>query len=360
MLHQLHAHVARVRVAQHVGDGLTRDRRKAARHGSRCLPRLHAHRGRERRPLAGTLHDRAHLYREVAGIVAQVVHARAHLVERLAHSERHGGEVLLGRLAAVHHAVRLGLHHGAREQVAHVVMDVSRDAGPLGERGQTHLIVLRVEELAVLLGKGELGGAQLVAGAQGVAVATLKDAGTKPEPRAHHGPKNGEKDDRALGANAPAKRKGDGHGGGRKPCATSFERRDEAEVTGSDAEQRRGARQRAREGAAQKRRHEAHRPAQDLDERGRRHGRKQRDHDRRAHRPARGGSERGQAGDERHDLVDESLHKGDSSRAAGRSPTRRPPHDGARGRRRARRRRLPRQRAPRFPQTCSPRREGQA
>ena len=217
------------------------------------------------------------------------------LVERLAHGERHSGEVLLGGLADVHHAVRLGLHHGAREQVAHVVMDVSRDAGPLGERGQTYLIVLGVQELAVLLDKGELGGAQLVAGAQGVAVATLKDAGTKPEPRAHPGPKNGEKDDRALGANAPAKRKGNECGKGRKPRATSFERCDEAEVTGSDAEQRSGVRQHTHEGAAQKRRHEAHRPAQDLDERGRRHGRKQRDHDRRAHRPARGG-QRARAG----------------------------------------------------------------
>ena len=50
MLHQLHAHVARVRVAQHVGDGLARDRCEAARHGGRRLSRLHAYRGHDRRP----------------------------------------------------------------------------------------------------------------------------------------------------------------------------------------------------------------------------------------------------------------------------------------------------------------------
>ena len=84
MLHQLHAHVARVRVAQHVGDSLARDRCEAARHGGRRLSRPHAYCGHDRRPRTGAFHDRAHLNREIAGIVAQVVHARAHLVERLA------------------------------------------------------------------------------------------------------------------------------------------------------------------------------------------------------------------------------------------------------------------------------------
>ena len=80
------------------------------------------------------------------------MHTRANLVERRAHRVRHGREVLGHRLPRVRHAVRLRLHDGAREQVAHVVVNLTGDARPLGERGQAHLVVLGVQELAVLLG----------------------------------------------------------------------------------------------------------------------------------------------------------------------------------------------------------------
>lgn len=56
----------------------------------------------------------------------------------------------------------LHLYRRSREQVTHVVMDLSGDAGALVERGEADLVVLCVQELAVFLLEGEFSPSQLV------------------------------------------------------------------------------------------------------------------------------------------------------------------------------------------------------
>ena len=77
------------------------------------------------------------------------MNARADLIEGLAHGAADRLEVTLDGLPRVHHAKRLRLNHGAREQVPHVVVNLAGDAGALRERCQANLVVLRIEELAV-------------------------------------------------------------------------------------------------------------------------------------------------------------------------------------------------------------------
>ena len=209
----------------------------------------------------------------------------------------------------MHHAVRLGLHHGTREQVAHVVVDVTRDAGPLRERGQAHLVVLGVQELAVLLDKGEAGGSEVVPGAEGVAAPQLGRPNAQAEPAAHNDPDSGEKNRtsvRHAARCAPGKRHE--HSGGRGAHASPLPGAHAAQVVGSHAEKRCGLGQGAREGTDGKRRHEGHPASGELAEGRQGNRRQQCDHQAGTSRPARRRDERGQAGDEHHELVGQSLH----------------------------------------------------
>ena len=93
---------------------------------------------------------------QVERIVVQVVHACAHgahgLVQRLSHSLQLVPHLLV---VGMHHLQRLHLHDGAREQMPHVVVDLARDAPALGERGKPDFVVLRGQQVAVLLRQGE-------------------------------------------------------------------------------------------------------------------------------------------------------------------------------------------------------------
>ena len=77
--------------------------------------------------------------------------ARAHGVQRLAQRGPHVGEVGSNpRLAGVHHAQGLHLQCRAREEVAHIVVDLPGNARPLGKGGKLDLVLLAVHEVAVL------------------------------------------------------------------------------------------------------------------------------------------------------------------------------------------------------------------
>ena len=96
------------------------------------------------------------LHAQVEGVIVQIVHAFPHgvhgFVQRLAHGAQFPAHAPVG---GVHHLQRLHLHDGARKQVPHVVVYFARYAPALGKRRQPHFVVLRGQQVAVLLRKGQ-------------------------------------------------------------------------------------------------------------------------------------------------------------------------------------------------------------
>lgn len=77
--------------------------------------------------------------------------ARAHHRERLVNRAAHVGESAGGvRVACVNDRQGVRLQLGPRELVSHVVVNLAGDAGTLGKRGDPHLVVLALEQVAVL------------------------------------------------------------------------------------------------------------------------------------------------------------------------------------------------------------------
>ena len=119
----------------------------------------------EPRPAGYLPRDLVHLRPEVDRVVAQRMDARAHHRERVVDRCLDVGEVRRdARLARMHHAQRLRLQRGTRELVADVVVDLARDAGALGERGELDLVLLAAREVAVPLLEAKGAFLQVVAG----------------------------------------------------------------------------------------------------------------------------------------------------------------------------------------------------
>ena len=150
---------------QHVGERLARDRQQAGAGVWRHAVAAHVELDRKGRGGRHVGHHLAHLHAEVDGVLPQRVDARPHGVQGLAQRGPHVGKVGLdARLAGVHHAQGLHLQRRAREEVAHVVVDLPGNARPLGKGGKLDLVLLAVHEVAVLGGKLQRAALQIVPG----------------------------------------------------------------------------------------------------------------------------------------------------------------------------------------------------
>lgn len=75
------------------------------------------------------------------------------------------------------YAQGFGLQRGARELVAHIVVDLARDAGAFGERREFDFVVLTVSKIAVARFEREGSFLQLVAGTAHVLLLALQLGG---------------------------------------------------------------------------------------------------------------------------------------------------------------------------------------
>lgn len=99
---------------------------------------------------AHVLNNALKLYGEVGGVVVERVDAGAHELKRLVNGALDVGEVGGDAgFVGVDHAQGFGLQRGARKLVAHIVVDLARDAGALGKCRELDLVVLTVGEVAV-------------------------------------------------------------------------------------------------------------------------------------------------------------------------------------------------------------------
>lgn len=90
------------------------------------------------------------LHGKVGGIVVERVDAGAHELERLVNRAFDVGEIGGNPgLVGMDHAQGFGLKRSARELVAHVIVDLARDAGAFGERREFDFVVLAVGEVTV-------------------------------------------------------------------------------------------------------------------------------------------------------------------------------------------------------------------
>ena len=165
MLHAPQHHALGRGMPQHVGERLARDRQQAGACVWRHAVAAHVELDRKGRGGRHVGHHLAHLHAEVDGVVPQRVDARPHGVQGLAQRGPHVGKVGLdARLVGVHHAQGLHLQRRAREEVAHVVVDLPGNARPLGKGGKLDLVLLAVHEVAVLGGKLQRAALQIVPG----------------------------------------------------------------------------------------------------------------------------------------------------------------------------------------------------
>lgn len=106
------------------------------------------------------------LHGKADGVVVERVDAGAHELERLVNRAFDVGEIGGNPgLVGMDHAQGFGLKRSARELVAHVIVDLARDAGAFGERREFDFVVLAVGEVAVACLEREGSFLQLVAGA---------------------------------------------------------------------------------------------------------------------------------------------------------------------------------------------------
>lgn len=105
------------------------------------------------------------LHGKVDSVVVERVDAGAHKLECLVNRAFNVGEIGGDAgLVGVDHAQRFGLQRGARELVAHIVVDLARDAGAFGERRELDFVVLAIGKIAVACLEREGSFLQLVAG----------------------------------------------------------------------------------------------------------------------------------------------------------------------------------------------------
>ena len=128
----------------------SRVRERLARHGNQAAAHLGG-----RRAFKATVHIHVRnaalagkpveLNAHVKSGVLQCMDARAHGGKRLTQAVRKLAKLLDGgRVVAVHHLQGLHLEHQPGELVAHGVVDLSRDARPLGQSGGMGLVRARV------------------------------------------------------------------------------------------------------------------------------------------------------------------------------------------------------------------------
>lgn len=137
-------------VAHGVGKRLAQYRRKAVGDVGGCMLGQNLKLNLRTAVRACAFNDAFELHGEVGRIVVERVDAGAHELKRLVNgvfdvSEIGGDAGLVG----VDHAQSFGLKRSARELVAHVIVDLARDAGAFGERRELDFVVLAVGEVAV-------------------------------------------------------------------------------------------------------------------------------------------------------------------------------------------------------------------
>ncbi len=166
MLHASHGNVLRTSVAHGVGERLAQNRSKAVDDVGWCMlgQNLKFNLGAAVR--AHVLYDAFELHGEVGGVVIERVDAGAHKLKRLVNGALDVGEVGADAgFVGVDHAQGLGLQRSTRKLVAHIVVDLARDAGALGKCRELDLVVLAVGKVAVARLEREGSFLQLVTGA---------------------------------------------------------------------------------------------------------------------------------------------------------------------------------------------------
>lgn len=119
------------------------------------------------------------LHGKVDSVVVERVDAGAHKLERLVNRAFDVGEIGGDAgLVGVDHAQGFGLQRGARELVAHIVVDLARDAGAFGECREFGFVVLAVGKIAVARLEREGSFLQLVAGTAHALLLALQLGGT--------------------------------------------------------------------------------------------------------------------------------------------------------------------------------------
>ncbi len=179
MLHAPYGNSMGASMAHGVGERLAQDRRKAV--GDICGRMLgHNFKLNLRAAVRARAFDNAfELYGKVDGVVVERMDTGAHKLERLVNRAFDIGEIGGNPgLVGVHDAQGLGLQRGARELVAHIVVDLARDAGAFGERRELDFVVLTVGKIAVARFEREGSFLQLVTGAAHALLLALQLGGT--------------------------------------------------------------------------------------------------------------------------------------------------------------------------------------
>lgn len=166
MLHAPHGNGFGMGVAHGVGKRLAQHRRKAVGDvGGRMLGQ-NLKLNLRTAVRARAFDDAFELHGEVGRIVVERVDAGAHELERLVNGVFDVGEIGGNAgLVGMDHAQGFGLKRSARELVAHVIVDLAREAGAFGERRELDFVVLAVGEVAVARLECQGAFLQLVAGA---------------------------------------------------------------------------------------------------------------------------------------------------------------------------------------------------
>ena len=166
MLHTSYSDGLGASVAHGVGERLAQDCRKAV--GDVC-GRMFGHNFKlnpRTAVRARAFNNAFELHGKVDGVVVERVDAGAHELERLVNGVFDVGEIGGNAgLVGMDHAQGFGLKRSARELVAHVIVDLARDAGAFGERRELDFVVLAVGEVAVACLECQGAFLQLVAGA---------------------------------------------------------------------------------------------------------------------------------------------------------------------------------------------------
>ena len=153
-------------VAHGVGKRLAQYRRKAVGDVGGCMLGQNLKLNLRTAVRACAFNDALELHGEVGRIVVERVDAGAHELKRLVNGVFDVGEIGGDAgLVGVDHAQSFGLKRSARELVAHVIVDLARDAGAFGERRELDFVVLAVGEVAVACLECQGAFLQLVAGA---------------------------------------------------------------------------------------------------------------------------------------------------------------------------------------------------